>query len=154
MSTFKRASAVLLSNSGCLYEKNYSLVLRINPRLSKTSLNFITKRSNATSDKSAAAAGKPKAPEPKGVSYKNLTIGVPKETFLNERRVAITPAVTQAFVKKGFNVIVEENAGLAAKFPNDQYAAAGAKLSDAKKVYSSADILLKVRSPDLNVNFF
>ena len=147
MSSFKRASAVLLSNSGCLYEKNYSLVLRINPRLNKH-INVITRRNNATSDKPA----KPKEPEPKGVSYKNLTIGVPKETFLNERRVAITPAVTQNLTKKGFHVVVEENAGLAAKFPNDQYAAAGAKLADAKKVYSSADILLKVRSPDLNVS--
>ena len=147
MSTFKRASAVLLNNSGCLYEKNYSLVLRINPRLNKN-FNLITKRNNATSDKAA----KPKAPEPKGISYKKLTIGVPKETFLNERRVAVTPAVTQTLIKKGFSVVVQENAGIAAKFPNDQYAAAGAKIGDAKSVYSSADILLKVRSPDVNVN--
>ncbi len=118
MSVFKRASYALVNSSGSLYEKNYSLVLKVNPRT--TSLNqLLIKRSNATSDKSSA---KPKAPEPKGISYKNLTIGVPKEVFKNEKRVALSPAATQNLAKKGFKIVVEENAGALAKFPNDQYA--------------------------------
>lgn len=36
-----------------------------------------------------------------GIPYKNLSIGVPKETFLNEKRVALTPTVVSALVKKG-----------------------------------------------------
>lgn len=148
MSTFKRASAVLLNNSGSLYEKNYSLVLRINPRLNNNnSLNLINKRNNATGDKPKAE--KAKAPPPKGISYKNLTVGVLKESFPNERRVAVTPAVTQALTKKGFTVLVEDNAGLSAKFPNDQYVQAGGKISDAKAI-SNTDILLKVRAPTVN----
>ena len=59
MSTFKRASAILLNNSGSLYEKNYSLVLKVNPRL-----NLVNKRNNATSDK--PKADKAKAAPPKG----------------------------------------------------------------------------------------
>ena len=114
MSAFKRASYVLVNNSGNLYEKNYSLALKINPR---SSLNHLIKRNNTT-DKSS----KPKAPEPKGISYKNLTIGVPKEQFLNERRVALTPAATQNLIKKGFKLVIEEHAGALAKFPNEQYA--------------------------------
>ena len=37
-----------------------------------------------------------------GVPYKSLSIGIPKETFLNEKRVALTPAVVSTLVKKGF----------------------------------------------------
>ncbi|XP_063700559.1 NAD(P) transhydrogenase, mitochondrial-like [Culicoides brevitarsis] len=82
----------------------------------------------------------------KGIPYKNLTIGVPKERWQNERRVAITPTVAATLVKKGFNVNIEENAGLEAKFRNDDYAATGAKIVNGKNVYNS-DILLKVRNP-------
>lgn len=82
----------------------------------------------------------------KGVPYKNLTIGVPKERWQNERRVAITPAVVQTLTKKGFTVQVEENAGFGAKFRNDDYAQAGAKIVEANKAYDT-DILLKVRAP-------
>lgn len=82
----------------------------------------------------------------KGIPYKNLTIGVPKERWQNERRVAISPAVTATLTKKGFNVNIEENAGLEAKFRNDDYAAAGAKIVSASNIYNT-DILLKVRNP-------
>ena len=132
---FKRASRVLVNNGGCLYDQKYSLVLQINPKISPL------KRFNST-----------KA-EPEGTSYKNLTIGVPKESFLNERRVAITPAVTQTLVKKGFKVIVEENAGALAQFPNIQYEASGAMVTQSNNLYSSSDILLKVRPPTIEVRF-
>ena len=131
-----------MNNSGSLYQKNYSLVLNVNPRLSN--LTIMPRRQNATEGK--------KAPEPvKGVSYKNLTLGVARETLQNEKRVALTPAITQNMTKKGFKVVVEENAGLAAKFSNEQYEQAGAKIASVKGVYSAADILLKVRAPTLNV---
>ena len=68
--------------------------------------------------------------EIKGTPYSKLTIGVPKETFLNVRRVAIVPATVQTLTKKGFNVKIEENAGVEAKFTNDSYVAAGASLTD------------------------
>lgn len=82
-----------------------------------------------------------------------MTIGVTRETFPNEKRVSITPAVTQTLTKKGFKVLVEENAGVLSKFPNDQYEASGAKVTDSKSIYSSADIFLKVRAPAINVSF-
>lgn len=129
---FKQASLVI--------EKNYSVIFKLN----KSSLFNNSVRANS----SAAKVGDVIAP--KGISYKNLTIGVPRETFPNEKRVAMTPAVTELLTKKGFTINVEENAGLLAKFPNDQYAAAGGKVVNTKSVYGS-DIVLKVRSPDLNV---
>lgn len=82
----------------------------------------------------------------KGISYKKLTIGVPKEKWTNERRVAITPAVTATLVKKGFTVNVESNAGFEAKFRNEDYVASGANIVDDKSAFNS-DILLKVRQP-------
>ncbi len=64
----------------------------------------------------------------KGIPYNKLTIGVPKESWTNERRVAITPAVVQTLTKKGFAINVEENAGKEASFRNQDYEAAGAKI--------------------------
>lgn len=83
---------------------------------------------------------------PRGIPYTNLTIGVPKEVWKNEKRVAITPSVTEIFLKKGFTVNIEKNAGSLAKFRNEDYEKSGAKLVNKEKVFSS-DIILKVRQP-------
>ncbi|KAK2193652.1 hypothetical protein NP493_9g04024 [Ridgeia piscesae] len=82
----------------------------------------------------------------RGIPYKDLVIGVPKEVFKNERRVAIVPATVKNLIKKGFSVTVEESAGVLAKFGNEDYEAAGASLRSAEDVFKS-DIVLKVRAP-------
>ncbi|KAM8961692.1 NAD(P) transhydrogenase, mitochondrial [Pelodytes ibericus] len=84
-----------------------------------------------------------------GIPYKQLTVGVPKEIFLNEKRVALSPAGVQALVKQGFNVVVETGAGDASKFSDDQYREAGATIKGTKEVFAS-DLVLKVRAPMLN----
>jgi NAD(P) transhydrogenase len=97
-----------------------------------------------------------KAAEPSvaGIPYKEISIGVPKETFTNERRVALIPATVQALAKKGITVNIEENAGSEAKFTNDMYAASGGNITNSKAVYDS-DIVLKVRGPsNEEVNLF
>lgn len=78
-----------------------------------------------------------------GIPYKELTVGVPKEIFQNEKRIALSPAGVQALVKQGFNVIVESSAGEAAKFSDDHYRQAGAQIQGPKEVLAS-DIVLKV----------
>jgi len=83
-----------------------------------------------------------------GTPYTKLTLGVPKETWSGERRVAISPAVTAALTKKGFSVNVESNAGALANFRNVDYEAAGAKVVDAKTAFG-ADIVLKLRQPTI-----
>ncbi|XP_034762900.2 NAD(P) transhydrogenase, mitochondrial-like [Acipenser ruthenus] len=85
----------------------------------------------------------------KGVRYTDLLVGVPKEILKNEKRVAVTPAGVQAMVKQGFSVQVETGAGEQAKFSDDQYREAGAKINDAKAVFGS-DLVLKVRAPTFN----
>lgn len=82
----------------------------------------------------------------KGTPYSKLTIGVPKEIFKNERRVAMSPATVTTLTKKGFNINIEENAGLEAKFQNEEYAKAGAKIISKNEAFQS-DIVLKVRAP-------
>lgn len=89
----------------------------------------------------------------RGIPYKQLSIGVPKETFPNERRVAIVPATVQTLVKKGFTVNVEEGAGLEASFANKAYEAAGAKVTNSVNVYKS-NILLKVLKSNLLFDMF
>lgn len=70
-------------------------------------------------------------------------MGVPKEIFQNEKRVALSPAGVQALIKQGFNVVVESGAGEASKFPDEQYVQAGATIKDVKDVLTS-DVLVKV----------
>lgn len=77
-----------------------------------------------------------------------MRIGVPKEVRENEQRVATTPDVVGQLQKLGFDVAVESGAGIAAKYPDAAYEAAGAEIiSDTRKLWESSDIILKVRAP-------
>ncbi|EGE79484.2 NAD(P) transhydrogenase [Blastomyces gilchristii SLH14081] len=85
------------------------------------------------------------------VPYSALTIGIPFETFPNERRVALTPQNAALLLKKGFGrVLIERGAGAQAKFTDEAYEKAGATLVDRTAVWQDSDILLKVRAPLLN----
>ncbi|NWR36418.1 NNTM protein, partial [Tachuris rubrigastra] len=88
------------------------------------------------------------SPKP-GIPYKQLTVGVPKEIFENEKRVALSPAGVQALVKQGFSVVVESGAGEASKFSDDHYREVGAKIQGTKEVLAS-DLVVKVRAPTYN----
>ncbi|HZN23924.1 MAG TPA: Re/Si-specific NAD(P)(+) transhydrogenase subunit alpha, partial [Burkholderiales bacterium] len=75
-------------------------------------------------------------------------IGVPKETFPGEKRVATVPEVVEKLIKLGFRVVVQSGAGDEANFNDDSYRAAGAEIvSDATQLWASADIVFKVRAP-------
>jgi NAD(P) transhydrogenase subunit alpha len=76
-------------------------------------------------------------------------IGVPREAFPGEKRVATVPEVVPKLAKLGFDVIVQSGAGEAASVSDEAYAAAGAKVvPDAAAVWSGADIVFKVRAPN------
>lgn len=80
----------------------------------------------------------------------NLLIGVPKETFAGEKRVATVPEVVVKLVKLGFAVAVESSAGEGANFADEDYRAAGAEvLPNATDLWARADIVFKVRPPTL-----
>ncbi|KIK57733.1 hypothetical protein GYMLUDRAFT_75344 [Collybiopsis luxurians FD-317 M1] len=83
-----------------------------------------------------------------GTTYSELTVGVPREIFANERRVALTPQNVKLLRKKGFaKVLVERNAGFHAQFLDEAYAEAGAQLVSREELFKSTDIMLKVRPP-------
>jgi NAD(P) transhydrogenase subunit alpha len=76
-----------------------------------------------------------------------LIVGVLKETFPEERRVALTPKVFDVLKKLNAEVWIEQGAGVEAGFPDADYAAKGAHLAPAKEVLEHASILLHVRVP-------
>ncbi|KAL4773330.1 NAD(P) transhydrogenase beta subunit-domain-containing protein [Aspergillus nidulans var. acristatus] len=88
------------------------------------------------------------------VPYSSLTVGVPREIYPNERRVALTPQNVALLLKKGFvRVLVERGAGDGAQLLDQAYEKAGATLVDQATVWSESNIVLKVRGPQLNGPF-
>merc|ERR1712079_500680 len=85
---------------------------------------------------------------PTGIPYSKLNLGVPAETWTNEKRVACTPANTALFTKKGFTVNVQEGAGRLSNFRDEDYAAAGANIVSKDAAFAQ-DITLKLRQPSL-----
>ncbi len=80
-----------------------------------------------------------------------MRIGVPKETYAGEKRVATTPDVAAKLIKLGYTVALEQGAGAAADLADDAYRAVGVEiLAEAAELWSSSDIVLKVRGPSLN----
>jgi proton-translocating NAD(P)+ transhydrogenase subunit alpha len=80
-----------------------------------------------------------------------MKIGVPKETYAGEKRVATTPEVIKWLQKLGYSVSVEAGAGTDANFTDEAYSEAGAEvISDTKALWDSSDIIFKVRAPDDN----
>jgi len=80
-----------------------------------------------------------------------MIVGAAKETFSNERRVALIPAVIPTLTKAGLDVIIESEAGLDAGFTDAQYEAKGAKIVGSREeVFKQADIVLQVRSLGTN----
>ncbi|MCR6664503.1 MAG: Re/Si-specific NAD(P)(+) transhydrogenase subunit alpha [Methyloversatilis sp.] len=94
--------------------------------------------SGASNDNAAANAA---APTPQ-------RIGVPREIFPGEKRVATVPDVVTKLAKLGFGVVVETGAGDLADLSDDAYREAGASIAgSATELWSSADIVFKVRPP-------
>ena len=77
-----------------------------------------------------------------------MRVGIPAEIKNNENRVAITPAGVDALVARGHEVFVQSGAGLGSRIADVDYTAVGATiLETAAEVWSTADLLLKVKEP-------
>ena len=72
-------------------------------------------------------------------------IGVPRETFAGEKRVATVPEVVEKLIKLGFCVAVESGRGRGGELPDEAYRAAGADV--VGDLWGSADVIFKVRAP-------
>ena len=73
-----------------------------------------------------------------------MDVGVRTETEPGEKRVAATPDSVRQLAAAGLGVVVETGAGVAAGYPDDEYAAAGATLA-AKLELDAVDVLAHVR---------
>jgi len=89
------------------------------------------------------------AAEVLGTPYSKLTIGIPKEIFPLEKRVAATPETVSKLIKPGFTVHVEKDAGKASQFLDAAYEAAGAKVVSSEELWKKSDIVMKLRPPSL-----
>lgn len=74
-----------------------------------------------------------------------MIVGVPRESFPGERRVALVPVVVPNLTKAGFEVLVEAGAGVGAGYPDTEYLSKGAKIVASRaEVFRSADIVVQV----------
>jgi NAD(P) transhydrogenase subunit alpha len=74
-----------------------------------------------------------------------MIVGVPRESFPGERRVALVPAAIPNLIKTGLEVVVEAGAGAAAGYPDADYTAKGAKIAaDRAEVFRAADIVVQI----------
>jgi H+-translocating NAD(P) transhydrogenase subunit alpha len=87
--------------------------------------------------------------ETSGVDTKTcLKVGIPKEIYPGECRVAATPETAKVLQKYGFEVLVESGAGASANFCDEAYQQADCQIvPDAASLWETADIVLKVRAP-------
>ena len=80
-----------------------------------------------------------------------MKIGVPKETFPGERRVAISPSSLASLTKSGIEVMVETGAGDQAGFPDSAYASKGAAIASKRSEVFAADAIVQVRAAGENL---
>jgi proton-translocating NAD(P)+ transhydrogenase subunit alpha len=74
-----------------------------------------------------------------------MIVGVPREIYPGERRVALVPSVLANLKKAGLDVVVEQNAGLDAGYPDAEYTSKGARvLPSREEVFRAADIIVQV----------
>ena len=75
-------------------------------------------------------------------------IGVPKEIYTNEYRVAATPDTVQKLQKLGFDILIQSGAGAKANFSDQSYQDVNCQIvPDAQTLWQEADLVLKVRPP-------
>jgi NAD(P) transhydrogenase subunit alpha len=74
-----------------------------------------------------------------------VIIGVPKEIYPGDRRVALVPAVLPTLIKSGFEVHIQSGAGIDAGYPDSLYAEKGAKIvADRSAVFAAADVVAQI----------
>ena len=77
-----------------------------------------------------------------------MILGVPKEIYQNETRIAVIPATVKQFISVGFKVIIESNAGIESQISDSDFKDSGAEIvSSASDIFSKSDMILKVNSP-------
>ena len=79
-----------------------------------------------------------------------MIIGIPKESFPGERRVALTPEAVASLAKEGAEIVIESGAGEAAGYPDPLYEERGAQCAGRADLFGRADVILQVRTLGAN----
>jgi alanine dehydrogenase len=79
----------------------------------------------------------------------SLFIGIPKETTLQERRVALVPSAVASLISHGHRVVIESGAGEKSNYSDHDYSEAGADVAHSKEQVFKSDILIKIAPPTL-----
>ncbi|MGH7930243.1 MAG: hypothetical protein ACREQV_20900 [Candidatus Binatia bacterium] len=80
-----------------------------------------------------------------------MLIGVPKESYPEERRVALTPAVIPSLTQIGSKILIEAGAGAGAGHSDEDFKQSGAEIVESRReIFSSADIILQVLALSAN----
>jgi NAD(P) transhydrogenase subunit alpha len=104
------------------------------------SANWNSPNTNSTVDSGGITSG----------DHSEMRIGIPKEIHAGEKRVAATPETVGQLAKLGYSVAIEAGAGEGAQFADEAYRAAGAEVvADTRALWAQAQIVLKVRAPEL-----
>jgi NAD(P) transhydrogenase subunit alpha len=78
-------------------------------------------------------------------------VGVPKETYPGEKRVALVPDLISHYKRAGYRVVIESEAGLAAGYTDDAYRSKGADVKSSRgDIFDSADVIMQVRGYGAN----
>ena len=80
-------------------------------------------------------------------NFKQLQIGIPKESSFQENRVSLTPDSVGLLVANGHTVIIENGAGLGSNFSDQEYIDKGAEIAVAKEEVFQASVILKIEPP-------
>ena len=76
-----------------------------------------------------------------------MIIGVLREKLVDETRVAVTPAIVKTYVKFGFEVLIESNAGIKSHIKNEDYKSSGGTIVELDKLLNKSNIILSVNIP-------
>ncbi|MDR4509679.1 MAG: Re/Si-specific NAD(P)(+) transhydrogenase subunit alpha [Candidatus Brocadiaceae bacterium] len=87
------------------------------------------------------------------MSSKNIIVGVPKEIYGGEMRVALVPKMISSLKRLGQDIVIEKGAGNRAFFSDEEYEQAGAGVApNAAQLYAEADIIVKINPPQENMD--
>lgn len=77
-----------------------------------------------------------------------MKIGILKETQIGEKRVSLSPFITKKLIEKGFEILVEQDAGINSSYNNSDYSDVGAIIQSRDKVFEDAQVLVKINPFD------
>ena len=80
-------------------------------------------------------------------NFKQLQIGIPKESSFQENRVSLTPDSVGLLIHNGHSVIIEKGVGVASNFTDNEYLEKGATIVYSKQEVFQADFILKIEPP-------